>query len=201
MSDGPQDTGGRPGGRGKASFNAIAEYGPLAAFFVTYLLTDLYYATGALMVATVAALSFAYAVNRRFPKVPLAMAPILLVLGGLTLYLEDDTFIKMRPTIVNSILCSVLLISVWLGRQPLKFIIGEALALDDAGWRKLTFRFGLLFAFLAVMNEIVWRTQSDDFWVTYKVFGAMGITVLFMLSQIPLISAHLQDGKDSSDAG
>lgn len=169
----------------------LCEYGPLGVFFVTYLASDLYAATGAVMVATVVALVVSFALSRKLPKLPLVTAPILLILGGLTLYLEDDTFIKMRPTLVNSLFSITLLASVALGRQPLKFVVGQALNLDEAGWRKLTFRFGLFFAFLACMNELVWRTQSDDFWVTYKVFGAMGLTLLFMITQAPMINRHL----------
>jgi len=170
----------------------VCEYGPLVVFFITYLLSDLYAATAAVMAATVAALAVSYILARKLPKLPLVTAPILLVLGGLTLYLEDDTFIKIRPTLVNALFSITLLASAALGRQPLKFVVGQALRLDEAGWRKLTIRFGLFFGFLACMNEAVWRTQSDDFWVTYKVFGAMGLTFLFMLTQAPMINRHLE---------
>ncbi len=176
------------------------EYGPLVVFFVAYLLSDLFVATAAVMIATVVVLVLSYAVARTFPKLPLAMAPILLILGGLTLYLEDDTFIKIRPTIVNGLLSVVMIGSVLLGRQPLRFVMSSALNLTEEGWTKLTLRFGCLFAFLAVMNEIVWRTQTDDFWVTYKVFGALGLTMVFMLTQIPMISRHtVHEDTDSDD--
>lgn len=176
------------------------EYGPLGVFFVAYLMGDLFVATAAVMIATVVALVFSYAVARTFPKLPLVMAPVLLVLGGLTLYLEDDTFIKIRPTIVNSLLALVMVGSVYLGKQPLRFLMNSALNLNEEGWTKLTFRFGCLFAFLAVMNEIIWRTQTDDFWVTYKVFGALGITMVFMMTQIPMISRHtIQETKQPDE--
>lgn len=178
----------------------VCEYGPLVVFFITYLLSNLYVATAAVMAATVAALALSYFLSRKLPKLPLVTAPILLVLGGLTLYLEDDTFIKIRPTLVNALFSITLLASAALGRQPLKFVVGQALKLDEEGWRKLTIRFGLFFAFLAGMNEVVWRTQSDDFWVTYKVFGAMGLTLLFMLTQAPLINRHLLPVDDKGDA-
>lgn len=176
------------------------EYGPLGVFFVAYLMGDLFVATAAVMIATVVALVFSYAVARTFPKLPLVMAPVLMVLGGLTLYLEDDTFIKIRPTIVNSLLAVVMVGSVYLGKQPLRFLMSSALNLSEEGWTKLTFRFGCLFAFLAVMNEIIWRTQTDDFWVTYKVFGALGITMVFMMTQVPMISRHtVQDANQQDD--
>lgn len=177
----------------------VCEYGPLVVFFVTYLLAGLYAATAAVMAATVAALVLSYILSRKLPKLPLVTAPILLVLGGLTLYLEDDTFIKIRPTLVNALFSITLLASAGLGRQPLKFVIGQALKLDEEGWRKLTVRFGFFFAFLACMNEVVWRTQSDDFWVTYKVFGAMGLTLLFMLTQAPMINRHLETAEGKGD--
>lgn len=187
--------------RPPAWLTPVCEYGPLAVFFVTYLLSDLYAATGAVMAATVVALALSYILSRKLPKLPLITAPILLVLGGLTLYLEDDTFIKIRPTLVNALFSLTLLVSAALGRQPLKFVVGPALRLDEAGWRKLTIRFGLFFGFLACMNEAVWRTQSDDFWVTYKVFGAMGLTLLFMLTQAPMINRHLQTAESETDPG
>lgn len=179
----------------------VCEYGPLGVFFITYLLSDLYAATAAVMAATVVALVLSYVLSRKLPKLPLVTAPILLVLGGLTLYLEDDTFIKIRPTLVNALFCITLLASAVLGRQPLKFIAGHAIRLDEAGWTKLTIRFGLFFGFLACMNEAVWRTQSDDFWVTYKVFGAMGLTLVFMLTQAPMINRHMETAEENADGG
>lgn len=179
--------------------NPACEYGPLVAFFITYLLSDLFVATAAVMIATVVALAFSWIIARRLPKLPLVTAPILLVMGGLTLYLEDATFIKIRPTIVNSLLAVLLIASYLLRRQPLKLMMGSALDIDDDGWRKLTLRFGLFFAFLAAMNEIVWRTQSEDFWVTYKVFGAMALTFGFMMTQVPMISRHMNSGEDDGE--
>ncbi len=175
------------------------EYGPLVVFFAAYLLSDLFKATAAVMVATVAALAISYIITRKLPKLPLVTAPLLLVLGGLTLYLEDETFIKIRPTLVNALFSVTLLASVAFGWQPLKFVVGQALRLDEPGWRKLTFRFGLFFAFLACMNEVVWRTQTNDFWVTYKVFGALGLTFLFMLTQAPMINRHLLPSDENAE--
>ncbi|MDJ0686119.1 MAG: septation protein A [Alphaproteobacteria bacterium] len=193
----------KPAGRPAPKWlNPACEYGPLAVFFVTYLVGDLFQATAAVMVATLIALIASYAITRTWPKLPLVTAPILLIMGGLTLYLEDETFIKIRPTLVNGLFCVILAASVFFNKQPLKFLMGQALDMTDAGWRKLTLRFSGFFLFLAVMNEIVWRTQSDDFWVTYKVFGAMGLTFAFMLSQTPMISRHMREqaGSDSADS-
>lgn len=181
-----------PARKAPSWLNPLCEYGPLVVFFVTYLLGDLFQATAAVMVATFAALVISYAVARVWPKVPLITAPILLVLGGLTLYLQDETFIKIRPTIVNGLFCVALLISVYLKKSPLKFLMGQALEMSEEGWRILTLRFGFFFAFLAGMNELVWRTQSNDFWVTYKVVGGMALTFAFLLSQAPLINRHMK---------
>ncbi len=179
--------------------NPACEYGPLGVFFVAYLLSDLFVATAAVMIATVVALAISYAMVRKLPKLPLVTAPILLVMGGLTLYLEDATFIKIRPTIVNSLLGLVLLASYVLKKQPLKFMMGQALDLTDNGWRVLTLRFGFFFFFLAAMNELVWRTQSEDFWVTYKVFGTMGMTFAFVMTQTPFINRNMRKNDDETD--
>ena len=179
--------------------NPACEYGPLGVFFVAYLVSDLFVATAAVMIATVVALAISYAMVRKLPKLPLVTAPILLVMGGLTLYLEDATFIKIRPTIVNSLLGLVLLASYVLKKQPLKFMMGQALDLTDNGWRVLTLRFGFFFFFLAAMNELVWRTQSEDFWVTYKVFGTMGMTFAFVMTQTPFINRNMRKNDDDAD--
>ncbi len=177
------------------------DYGPLAAFFIAYYMSDLLDATAVLMVATLLALVVSYAWERRVPVMPLVTAAIVGVFGALTLILQDETFIKMKPTIIQGIFCVVLLGGLAMGRPLLKPLMGAAWSMDDAGWRKLTFRFALFFAVMAVLNEIVWRTQSTDFWVNFKVFGIMGLTILFMLSQIWMIQRHTlpEDGEASED--
>jgi intracellular septation protein len=121
---------------------------------------------------------------------PLVTLAVVGIFGGLTLWLQDETFIKMKPTIILGLFAAVLGGGLGIGRPPLRFLMGSALELDDAGWHKLTLRFALFFAATAALNEIVWRTQSTDLWVDFKVFGILGLNVLFMLTQIPLIKRH-----------
>lgn len=168
----------------------LTDYGPLAVFFAAYLLGDLMTATAALMVATVVALVLSYAIARRVPVMAVVTAAIVGIFGGLTLILNDDTFIKMKPTIVQLIFAAVLLVGLALGRSPLKVVLGKALELDDAGWRALQLRYALFFVAMAALNELVWRTQSEDLWVTFKVFGLAALTVVFTLCQMPLINRH-----------
>ncbi len=172
------------------SVKPITEYGPLIVFFCTYLLFDLIAATAALMAATAAALALSYAVNRRIPLLPLVTAGVVGVFGGLTLWLNDETFIKLKPTIVQGLIAAVLLGGLAFGRPLLKPVLGSTWHMNDEGWRRLTFRFGVFFAAMALLNEAVWRTQSTDFWVSFKVFGLMGLTFLFILTQLPLLNRY-----------
>lgn len=168
----------------------VTEYGPLIVFFGAYVLSDLITATAALMVATAAALVLSYAVDRRVPLMPLITAGVVGVFGGLTLWLNDETFIKLKPTIVQAMISAVLLGGLVFGRSLLKPVLGTAWQMNDAGWRLLTLRFGIFFVAMAVLNELVWRTQSTDFWVSFKVFGIMGLTFAFILTQLPLLNRH-----------
>ena len=117
------------------------------------------------------------------------------IFGGLTLWLQDETFLKMKPTIVQSIFSLVLLGGLAVNKPLLKPLLGTAWQMDDVGWRKLTLRFALFFAAMAVLNEAVWRTQSTSFWVTFKVFGIMGLTLVFALSQAQLMQLHALEGE------
>jgi len=148
-------------------------------------------ATAAFMAATILALSISLALYRRMPVMPLVSGVIVIVFGGLTLYLQDELFIKLKPTIVNALFASVLLGGLFVFKKALLGLVFEhVLQLDEEGWRKLTLRWGLFFVFLAVLNEIVWRGFSTDFWVAFKVFGTMPLTMLFALSQLPLLQRH-----------
>jgi len=168
----------------------VVDYAPLAVFLITYLSAGLYAATAALVTASVIALALSFAVVRRVPWMPVVTAVVVAVFGGLTLWLNDDTFIKMKPTIAQGAIAAVLLGGLATGRALLKPVMGRAWAMDDAGWRRLTFRYALFFVAMAVLNEIVWRTQTTDVWVAFKVFGLLGLTFLFSLAQIPLMTRH-----------
>lgn len=166
------------------------DYGPLAAFFIAYLLADLLTATAALMAATAVALGLALAVERRVPAMPLITAAVVGVFGGLTLWFNDETFIKIKPTIVQGLMAAALLGGLAFGRPLLKPLLGSAWPMDEAGWRALTLRFALFFIAMAALNELVWRTQSTDFWVSFKVFGLIGLTFAFGMFQMPLMQRH-----------
>jgi intracellular septation protein len=178
------------------------DYGPIAVFFIAYMKWGLIGATAALMAATAVALAASLITTRKVPMMPLATAVIVGIFGGLTLWLNDETFIKMKPTIINVLFALILFGGLAFGRPLLKPVLGTAWHMDEEGWRRITIRFACFFAAMAVLNEIVWRTQSTDFWVGFKVFGIMGLTLLFALAQMPLLQRHAVAPEDTNaDAG
>jgi intracellular septation protein len=176
---------------GRKWVKPLTEFGPLVVFFGCYFLFGLLPATAALIAATLAALAVTWGLERRLPLMPVITAVVVAVFGGLTLWLEDETFIKMKPTIVQVIFSLVLLGGLMAGKPLLKPLLGAAWQMDESGWRKLTFRFAVFFAAMAALNEAVWRTQTTDVWVTFKVFGILGLTVVFAASQIYLLQRHV----------
>ena len=181
------------------------ELGPLVVFFfansrgewlagrfpaLAELGGPLFIATALFMVATIAALSVSWALTRTLPIMPLVSGFFVVVFGGLTLWLQNETFIKMKPTIVNALFAAILLGGLLFGRPLLGYVFNQAFKLDDAGWRKLTLRWGVFFLVMAVLNEVVWRNFSTDFWAGFKVWATMPITMIFMLFQIPLLQRH-----------
>ena len=177
----------------------IVDYGPLAAFFIAYWLYDLLAATAALMAVTPVVLLLDYVLERRVAIVPLVTAGIVLVFGGLTLWLHDETFIKMKPTIVELVFAAILFGGLLFDRPLLKPLFGAAWQLEERGWRILTRRFALFFIAMAGLNELVWRTQSTDVWVNFKVFGLIALTFLFTMAQLPLIKRY-QVQEDSANS-
>lgn len=172
------------------AFKMVLEFGPLGLFFVASYRYNLHTATAVLMGGVVVALIASYSIVRRVPVMPLVTAVAVLVFGALTFYFDNPVFIKVKPTIVNCLFGTVLLGGLAFHRSLLSVLLDSALHLDEAGWRKLTFRWGLFFFVLAAINEVVWRTQTDVFWAGFKVFGTMPITLLFALCQVPLIMRH-----------
>ncbi|KQO73839.1 septation protein A [Rhizobium sp. Leaf262] len=181
------------------------ELGPLLIFFfanskgewlaTTFpVLTEfggpIFIATGLFMIATIVALTVSWILTRTLPMMPLISGIVVLVFGALTLYLQNDTFIKMKPTIVNALFGVILLGGLLFGQSLLGYVFNSAFKLNDEGWRKLTFRWGFFFLFLAVLNEVVWRGFSTDTWVAFKVWGTMPITIIFTMAQMPLIMRH-----------
>ncbi|WP_181701599.1 septation protein A [Chthonobacter albigriseus] len=169
------------------------ELGPLAVFFFANSRYDIFTATAAFMVAMLVSLVVSWTLTRRLAVMPVVTGVVVLVFGGLTLFLHDDTFIKMKPTIVNGLFAAVLLGGLAFGRPLLGYVFDGAFKLDQEGWRKLTFRWGLFFVLLAVINEVVWRTQTTDFWVAFKVWGIMPLTLVFSAAQLPLLTRHSLD--------
>lgn len=182
------------------------EFGPLAIFFFANSYGDrlfgvaedrrIFVATGIFIAASLVALALSRALLGYLPRMAIVNAIVVTVFGGLTLALDDAFFIKVKPTIVNALFGCVLLGGLVFGRSLLALVLETVLQLDEEGWRKLTFRWGLFFFVLAALNEIVWRTQSQDFWVAFKVWGVMPLTMAFALAQTPLILKHeLKPGK------
>jgi intracellular septation protein len=168
----------------------VLELGPLVLFFLANQRAGLIAATGVFMAAVVVALVVSYWLTRHLPVMPLVSAVVVLVFGGLTLWLHDETFIKLKPTIVNTMFGVVLLGGLWFDKPLLSVVLDSVLHLTEEGWRKLTFRWAIFFFVLAALNEVVWRTQTNDFWVNFKVFGIMPLTLAFALAQTPLIMRH-----------
>ena len=198
----------------RKEMNALAklalELGPLLVFFFAnargeWLVANwpvlgsfggpIFLATGLFMIATAVSLSVSWLMTRSLPVMPLVSGAVVFVFGALTLYLQDDVFIKMKPTIVNSLFGAVLLGGLLFGKALLGYVFDSAFRLDAEGWRKLTLRWGVFFFFLAALNEIVWRNFSTDFWVAFKVWGTMPITLIFTFSQMPLIMRHALEDK------
>ena len=147
-------------------------------------------ATALFMVATVISLIVSKIVFKHLPVMPFVSGVVVMVFGTLSIWLQDETFIKMKPTIVNTLFGVVLLGGLLFGKSLLGYVFNAAFNLDEMGWKKLTFRWGIFFLFLAVLNEVVWRNFSDDFWVNFKVWGTMPITLAFTFAQLPLIMRH-----------
>lgn len=166
------------------------EYGPLAVFVAVYFTQGLMPATVALMIATVIGLALSWAVERKLPLMPMVTAAIVVVFGGLTLWLNDEAFIKMKPTIIYALFALVILGGLALGKSVLKKVLGHAITMDETGWRKLSWRVGLFFIAMAAANEAVRHVLSTDHWVLWKMPGSLIITLAFMLAQGPLILRH-----------
>ena len=168
----------------------VIELGPLLVFFAGNAAGGIYFGTAAFMAATLISLAVAWLLYHKVPIMPLVSGAIVLVFGGLTLYLRDDTFIKLKPTIVYSMF-ALLLAGGFLMRKPvLELLLGPVFNLTEEGWRKLTLRWIAFFIAMAVVNELVWRNVSTDAWVSFKAFGILPLTFLFALAQVPLMQRH-----------
>ena len=201
----PQDTKAVKNLHMSPTLKLVLEMGPLVIFFFAnykgeWLLQNIalfknfdkpiFPATAIFMVAIVVALAVSWLIARKIPIMPLISGVFVLIFGFLTLWLHNDTFIKMKPTIINSLFGLILFGGLAFKKSLLGYVLDSAFQLDEDGWRKLTYRWAWFFIFLAILNEIIWRNFSDDFWTTFKVFGVMPITIVFMIAQMPLVMKH-----------
>lgn len=170
----------------------LLDYGPLVVFFVAYKFFGLIAATGALVAATAVSVVGFYLLQKRVPVMPLVSALVVGIFGGLTITLHDEIFIKLKPTIVNILFAVTLLGGAYIFKKGLlKYLFGEALPLPEEAWLTFSKRWGLFFLFLAVVNEVVWRHFPTDFWVKFKVFGMLSMSILFTLSQWPFLKRYI----------
>ena len=177
----------------KSFLKFITDFGPLLIFFTIYYKSgnNLSIAIPPLIISTLIAVAIMYFVEKKIPYVPLIGAIVISLFGGLTLYFDNPIFIYMKPTIVNIILAGILIVSnIYFNKNFLKLFLQTAFQLNDEGWKKLNFRWAYFFIFLAILNEIVWRTQPETTWVNFKVWGMLPITIIFTAMQLPLINKY-----------
>lgn len=181
------------------------ELGPLMVFFFANArgqaiadwlgigMEPIFLATAAFMIATILSLTVSRVKFGKLPVMPMISGVVVFIFGGLTLYLHDETFIKMKPTIVNSLFGTILLVGLLFGKSLLGYVFDSVFQLNAEGWRILTKRWGVFFFFLAFVNEVVWRNFSTDMWINFKVFGVMPITMIFGAFQMPLLTRYAPD--------
>jgi intracellular septation protein len=177
----------------KSFLKFVTDFGPLLIFFTIYYKSgnNLTAAIPPLIIATIIAVIIMYFVEKKIPYVPLVGGIIISLFGGLTLYFDNPVFLYMKPTIVNIIFAGILIVSkIFFNKNFLKFFLQTAFQLSEDGWSKLNFRWAYFFIFLAILNELVWRTQPETTWVNFKVWGMLPITFIFTALQLPLINRH-----------
>ncbi len=177
---------------GRPIIKFIADFGPLLIFFTIYFNNnDLKLAIPPFIIATLIALAVVYVLEKRISMVPLTSGILITVFGGLTLYFDNKIFFYMKPTIINLLFAGVLFFGKFFTKKPLlKTFFQTAMNLENEGWKKLNDRWIAFFIFIAILNECVWRTQSEAFWVNFKVWGLLPISFLFAASQIPIINKY-----------
>ncbi len=175
----------------KQLLKTLLELAPLLVFFtVNWLTKNIILGTGVFVVATLIALIASRVLFGKIPLMPLVSGALVLIFGGLTVWMDDALFIKLKPTIVNLMFASILFGGLLYGKSLLRYVLGEVFKLTDEGWRILTFRWAIFFVVLAVINEIVWRNFSESFWIGFKFMGIMPITAVFGIAQLGLLKRH-----------
>ena len=171
----------------------ITDFGPLAIFFFYYYNSDkdISVAIPPLIVATIISLIVVWILEKKIPPMPLISGILITIFGGLTIYFNDPIFIYVKPTIINILFGLVLLSGKYFSKEPiLKKVLGKSIPLTDLGWEILNKRWMFFFFGLALLNEFVWRTQSEEFWVNFKVWGMLPITLIFTLFQIGILNKY-----------
>jgi len=174
-----------------AGMRLLLDIGPLILFFIANAKFGIYSATAAFIVAILAAMMVSLALTRRVSALQLFSAVMVIVMGGLTLYFHNETFIKIKPTIYYAFVAVILGYGLFANKPILKSVLGSAYpGLDAAGWSTLTRNWALFFAVMAIVNEAVWRNSSTDFWIGFKLWGALPATLLFALANVPMLMRH-----------
>ena len=176
------------------------DLGPLLIFFAANALSDIFTATAVFMAAITLSMALTFAIERKVSPMPVLTCALVLVFGGLTLWLSNENFIKIKPTILYSMFAAVLVGGLAFNRLFIKYLLGQTMQLADPAWRSLTWRWSVFFLMLAIVNEFVWRNTSTDTWVAFKVWGVFPLTLLFALSQTPFIARHQIEGEKSPPA-
>jgi len=174
----------------KKVINFITEVVPIASFFLAYKVFDLIIATGVLIVASILALCIQKVYNKKVPPMLLLTVLLVTIFGGTTIISQNPHFIKMKPTAAYIVFASILIFGLIRNKLYLKNVFAEKLALSDYGWRVMTRRFILFFVAVAIANEVIWRTYSEEVWIYFKTVGILPLTILFIVSQIPFMTKH-----------
>lgn len=187
----------------KGGANLAVELGPVFVFMLAYNLAlraapgeAIFIATGAFMAATLAAVLYAWKVQKRFPPMLFVTASVVLVFGALTLILHDKTFVFLKPTIINGLFSCAIFGGLLVRKNVLKLVLGSALHMPERVWSQLAMRFGAFYAFLAALNIIIWKNFSEAFWVNFRLAGVIPITLVFLLANLPLIAKHVGSAGD-----
>ena len=177
----------------KSLLKFLTDFGPLVIFFYFYKSSgnNLIVAIPPLIISTLIAVIIVYFLDKKIPVIPLVGAIIISIFGFLTIYFDNAIFIYLKPTIVNFLFAIVLIVGKRIFKKNfLKIMLNNAIQLNDEGWEKLNYRWATFFLFLAFLNELVWRTQTESFWVSFKVWGILPLTIIFTASQLPLIKRY-----------
>jgi len=192
----------------------VLEIGPVVLFVLAYnfgapyapmlglpeaVHKPIFLGTLVLMICTPVSILTSWFLTRTVPAMPLVTLVIVMVFGAIAIYTQDAFYKKVQPTIVNMLFASVLLGGLLFGKSVLRMVMDTAFDLDDEGWAKLTWRWGVFFIFLAGVNEFVWRSFSEEFWVSFKLWGMSGLTMLFVISQAPVMMKHAVEEETKSD--